>query len=60
MNINYINESVISAAVTRRKRTQMRKANRERTVCVEDVCCGSTKRASVHRWETGMRFVNEG
>lgn len=63
MNINYINESVISVAVMRRKRTHMHEANRERTVyvCVraEDVCCGSTKRGSVQRWETGTRFVNE-
>lgn len=59
MNINYINESVISVAVMRRKHTHMHEANRERTVCAEDVCCGSTKRASVHRWETGTRFVNE-
>lgn len=33
MNINYINESVISVAVMRRKHTHMREANRERTVC---------------------------
>lgn len=59
MNINYINESVISVAVMRGKRTCMHRANRERTVCVEDVCCGSTKRGSVHRGETGRRSVNE-
>lgn len=59
MNINYINESVISVAVMRRKHTHMREANRERAVCAEDVCCGSTKQASAHRWETGKRFVNE-
>lgn len=53
MNINYINESVISVAVMRRKHTYMREANRERAVCAEDVCCGSTKQASAHRWETG-------
>lgn len=59
MNINYINESVISVAVMRRKHTRVREAIGERTVCAEDVCCGSTKRASVHRCEAGTRFVNE-
>lgn len=34
MNINYINESVISVAVMRRKQTRTHEANRERTVCV--------------------------
>lgn len=40
MNINYINESVISVAVMRRKHTRMHGANRESTVCVCVCVCG--------------------
>lgn len=43
MNINYINESVISVAVMRRKRTHTRAGPTGRGQRVEDVCCVSTK-----------------
>lgn len=48
MNINYINESVISVAVMRRKLTLTHTLTcagpTGRGQFVEDVCCGSTKR----------------
>lgn len=45
MNINYINESVISVAVMRRKHTHTHTHSGPtgRGQCGEDVCCVSTK-----------------
>lgn len=59
MNINYINESVISVAVMRRKHTHRCTHARptERGQCGKDVCRASTKPG--HSDSTAVKLVND-